>query len=486
MTPNDYLALLPLIITGSGALVVMILTAFFRSHGVTVIGTALILAGGLASTFGIADVVPQSITSHVSGEGIALLQLSGLSLVYSSIILGCSFAITLLSFGYLEQYTEQKEEYYILLLIASFGALVLVNAHHFIALFLGLEILTIALYSLIAYLRQRASALEAGMKYLVMASTSSAFLLFGMALIYNVLGTMEFSLMAARLASVSTLDPLFIGGLAIMIVGVGFKLALVPFHLWTPDVYQGAPAPVTALIATISKGSMFGVWLRFYMTLDGGQYASMVTIFSIVAMASMLLGNLLALLQDNVKRILAYSSIAHLGYILIGFLASSSLGAQAATFYLIAYFITTIGSFGIIAVMSGGGEDAEDISNYEGLFWSRPLLALVFTAMLLSLAGIPLTAGFIGKYYVLTSGIDADLWYLAVTLVVSSVIGLYYYLRIVATMFKPTPETNALKPHFNAFNTLALALLTVMVVWYGVYPTGMISLIDNMMGAVIF
>jgi NADH-quinone oxidoreductase subunit N len=198
----------------------------------------------------------------------------------------------------------------------------------------------------------------------------------------------------------------------------------------------------------------------------------------------MLLGNLLALLQDNVKRVLAYSSIAHLGYILVGFLASSNLGAQAATFYLIAYFITTLGSFGIIAVMSSGGEeDAEDISNYEGLFWTRPLLALVFTAMLLSLAGIPLTAGFIGKYYVLTSGIDSDLWYLVITLVAGSAIGLYYYLRIIAVMFRPSPEANLLKPQFNAFNTLALALLTVMVVWYGVYPTGMISLINTMMGA---
>ena len=484
MTPNDYLALLPLLVTGVGAIVIMLITAFFRSHSLIVASTTLLLAGGFASLFVVSGVVPQDISSHTAGEGISLLKVTGFSLIYTGIILGCSFAITLLSFGYLEQYPEQKEEYYILLLIATFGAIALVNAHHFIALFLGLEVLSIALYALIAYLRQRSSALEAGTKYLIMASTSSAFLLFGMALIYNAVGTMEFMIMAARLSSVESLDPLFIGGLAIMIVGIGFKLALVPFHLWTPDVYQGAPAPVTALIATISKGSMFGVWLRFYTILDGGQYASLITIFSVVAIASMLLGNLLALLQDNVKRVLAYSSIAHLGYILVGFLASSNLGAQAATFYLIAYFITTLGSFGIIAVMSSGGEeDAEDISNYEGLFWTRPLLALVFTAMLLSLAGIPLTAGFIGKYYVLTSGIDSDLWYLVITLVAGSAIGLYYYLRIIAVMFRPSPEANLLKPQFNAFNTLALALLTVMVVWYGVYPTGMISLINTMMGA---
>lgn len=464
----------------------MMITAFFRAHGLIATITGLILAGAFVSVYTASGVVPQDITSHVIGQGIALLKMSGFSLIYTGIILGCSFTVTLLSFGYLEQYTEQKEEYYILLLIATFGSLALVNANHFITLFLGLEILSVALYAMIAYLRHQGAALEAGTKYLVMASASSAFLLFGMALIYNVLGSMEFGIMASRLESIDSLSPLFTGGLAIMVVGIGFKLALVPFHLWTPDVYQGAPAPATALIATISKGSMFGVLLSFYMTLDGGQYAGIATIFSIIALASMILGNLLALLQDNVKRILAYSSIAHLGYVLVAFLANSVLGAQAATFYLIAYFVTTLGSFGVISIMSGGEEDAEDISHYEGLFWTRPLLGLVFTAMLLSLAGIPLTAGFIGKYYVLTSGIDQELWYLVLTLVGGSVIGLYYYLRIVATMFKPAPEANTIKPTFNAFNSLALALLTVLVLWYGVYPSGMIGLIDQMMGSTLF
>lgn len=482
MTPTDYLALLPILVTTAGAVLIMLLTAFYRSHGLVATSCAALLGGAFLSVVVSNSVAPQAISSHLVGEGIALLKINGFTLIYSAIILGCSFTITLLSIGYLEQYSEQKDEYYILLLLATLGALVLAAANHFIALFLGLEVLSVALYVLIAYLRHRGAALEAATKYLVMASASSAFLLFGMALIYNVLGTMEFGLLASRLGGLTTLDPLFIGGLAIMIVGIGFKLALVPFHLWTADVYQGAPAPVTALIATISKGSMFAVLLRFYMTIDGGNYPSLIAIFSVIAIASMLLGNILALLQNNVKRVLAFSSIAHLGYVLVAFLASSQLGAKAATFYLIAYFITTLGSFGVISVMSSGETDAEDISNYEGLFWTRPLLALVLTAMLLSLAGIPLTAGFIGKYYVLTSGIDSNMWYLVLTLIVSSIIGLYYYLRIVATMFKPEPEANALKPHFNVFNALALAILGVLVVWYGVYPDGMLSLINGLMG----
>ncbi len=482
MSPGEYTALLPLLITGGGSILAMLITAFIRNHALMNGLTGVILAGSFLSLFAANSAIPEHIWN--------ILDINGFSLFYTGLILGCSLAVTLLSYGYLENYQDQKEEYYVLIMLATFGAGVLVNSNHFISLFLGLEILSVSLYVLIAYLRDRNSALEAGTKYLVMAAASSAFLLFGMALIYNELGTMEFGLIGSRLESMQAVPPLFIGGLAILIVGVGFKLAIVPFHLWTPDVYQGAPAPVTALVATISKGSMFGVWLHFYMIMKGGQYPELITIFSVVAIASMLLGNLLALLQDNVKRILAYSSIAHLGYLLIAFMAAGIpgdgnnvfSGAEASTFYLVAYFITTLGSFGIISVLSNENQDAEDLSHYQGLFWRRPLLAVVFTAMLLSLAGIPLTAGFIGKYFVVASGIQSEFWYLVILLVISSVIGLYYYLRIVATMFRSAPEEESInEPKLNFVNSLVLALLGVLVLWYGVYPTGMIDLIHTMM-----
>lgn len=486
MSPAEYTSLLPLLITGGGAILAMLFTAFFRNHAFMNGLTVVLLAASFLSILGANEVTPIHVWT--------IFEINGFTLFYTGLIIGCSLAVTLLSYGYLEKYPDQKEEYYILILLATFGAGVLVNSQHFISLFLGLEILSVSLYVLIAYLQESEKSLEAGTKYLVMAAASSAFLLFGMALIYNILGTMEFNLIASRLASISELSPLFVAGLAIMIVGIGFKLAIVPFHLWTPDVYQGAPAPVTALVATISKGSMFGVWIHFYMIMEGGQYPSIVLIFSIIAIASMLLGNLLALLQDNVKRILAYSSVAHLGYLLVAFLAAGMAqgnegpfsGLEASTFYLVAYFITTLGSFGVIAVMSGKYLEGEDIKNYQGLFWRKPFLALIFTAMLLSLAGIPLTAGFIGKYFVVASGIQSELWYLVILLVISSVIGLYYYLRIVATMFRPEPEgvEDYLQPTFNFTNTLALAILGVLVVWYGVYPTGMIDLIHSMIGGV--
>jgi len=486
MAHVDYIASLPLLITGSGSIIAMLITAFMRNHAFMNGFTAIVLAASFISLFSAAGVAPQHLMN--------LIEVNGFSLFYTGLIMGCSLAVTLLSYGYLENYTDHKEEYYMLIMLATFGAGVLVNSQHFISLFLGLEILSVSLYVLIAYLRDRAGSLEAGTKYLVMAAASSAFLLFGMALVYNALGTMEFGLIASRLDSMSQTVPLLISGLAIMIVGVGFKLGIVPFHLWAPDVYQGAPAPVTALVATISKGSMFGVWLQFFMVMDGWQYPAMVTIFSIIAIASMFLGNLLALLQDNVKRILAYSSIAHLGYLLVAFIAAGESGSEqvvfsgveASTFYLVAYFITTLGSFGIISVLSNESRDAEDIAHYQGLFWTRPLLAVMLTAMLLSLAGIPLTAGFIGKYFVVASGIQSGLWYLVIILVISSVIGLYYYLRIVATMFRPVPKADegasTLEPRFNFANTLTLSVLTILMVWYGVYPTGMIGMIHSMIG----
>ena len=184
-----------------------------------------------------------------------------------------------------------------------------------------------------------------------------------------------------------------------IVAGFGFKLALVPFHLWTPDVYQGAPAPVTAFVATVSKGAMFGASAALFLRLDGTQHAPVFTVFSILAIASMVAGNLLALLQDNVKRMLAYSSIAHLGYLLVAFLAAGQSGSEAITFYLVAYFVTTLGAFGVVTVLSTSAGDAERLEDYRGLFWRRPALAAVFTAMLFSLAGIPLTAGFVGKFY---------------------------------------------------------------------------------------
>jgi NADH-quinone oxidoreductase subunit N len=264
-----------------------------------------------------------------------------------------------------------------------------------------------------------------------------------------------------------------------IIVGVGFKLAVVPFHMWTPDVYEGAPAPVTAFIATVSKGGMFALLMRYFSGLGLHDSGSLSLLFAIIAIASMLAGNVLALLQTNVKRILAYSSIAHLGYLLVAFLASGSIGTAAVTYYLVAYFLTMLGALGVISVLSVEKREADAMIDYQGLFWQRPWLALVFAASLLSLAGIPLTAGFIGKFYIIVAAVGSTLWWLVFILVVSSGIGLFYYLRIIVAMYKDPPRgVQVTVPSLSLTDTVALATLTLLLVWLGVYPAPLIHTVQ--------
>lgn len=303
-----------------------------------------------------------------------------------------------------------------------------------------------------------------------------------MALVYADVGTMEFGRMAQLISSSNAVDVPLVSGLALIITGIGFKLAVVPFHLWTPDVYEGAPAPVTAFIATVSKGAMFALLLRYFYRSGAVTHRQILLVFTIITMASMLTGNLLALLQDNVKRILAYSSIAHMGYLLVAFLASRDLAVEAVTFYLVAYFITTLGAFGVVSALSTRGREAENIDDYRALFWRRPALAGVFTVMLLSLAGIPVTAGFIGKFYIVAAGASSAIWALVIILAVSSVIGLFYYLRIVAALYaSPQRDTIEIGSPVSFAARAVLCGLTVLLVWLGIYPDPLLRIIRTVL-----
>ncbi len=278
--------------------------------------------------------------------------------------------------------------------------------------------------------------------------------------------------------------PLALAGFGMMVVGIGYKLALVPFHQWAPDVYEGAPAPVTAFIATVAKGSVFALLLRFFTPVIAAQETAWL-MFALLAALSMLAGNLLALLQNNVKRILAYSSIAHMGYVTVAFLALGEAAVPAAGFYFVAYFAATLAAFGVVSVLSGGVRDADSIDDYRGLAWRRPYLAGVLTTALLSLAGIPLTAGFVGKFYVLFAGVRSGLWTLALVLVATSVIGLFYYLRVVVAVFR-TPEEASAPAVAGATAScpltagVALAAVTAALIWFGVYPGPLIHLLQGL------
>ena len=417
ITAADILAILPLIVVAAASVLVMAAVAIRRHH----LASMLIALAGMVAAFACLWVAGGAAPRRVT----PLLVVDFYTLFYSGLVLAAAGAVVVLCYGYFERQEGDHDEVYILLLIATLGAMVLAGSSHFASFFLGLELLSVPLYAAIGYLRERSFSIEAGMKYLVLAAASAAFLLFGMALVYSELGTMDFARMAGALNGREDLNYAVLApALVLIVTGIGFKLALAPFHMWTPDVYEGAPAPVAAFVATVSKGGMFAVLLRYFYTSGANRFPPVVLIVAIIAVASMLAGNLLALRQNNVKRILAYSSIAHLGYALVAFLAGGPIGPAAATFYLVAYFVTILAAFGVVTLLSGGDRDAGELEDYRGLFWRRPWLAGVFSAALLSLAGIPLTAGFLGKFYVVAAGASVAAWGLVLVLVLASAIGL--------------------------------------------------------------
>lgn len=470
MTGTGAIALLPLIIVAGTSVLVMLAITIRRNH---VASLALTLAG-LAAAFGsiwiAASIAPRQVTG--------LIVVDNYSLFMFGLLIGAAAAVAVLSYDYLCKHDLHREELYILLLLATLGAMVLASSSHFASFFLGLEILSVSLYGMIAY-PLTARPLEAAIKYLVLAAASAAVLLFGMALVYADLGTMQFGLMARIFQSNSNHD-LTVVGLALIITGIGFKLAVVPFHLWTPDIYEGAPAPIAAFIATVSKGAIFALLLRYFYRTGAITNHEITIVFTIVAIASMIVGNLLALMQQNVKRLLAYSSIAHMGYLLVAFLARGEWAVEAVMFYLVAYFVTTLGAFGVVSVLSRRDDEPEQPLDYNGLFWLRPAVAAVFTVMLFSLAGIPVTAGFIGKFFVIAAGTAASTWALVMVLIAGSVVGLFYYLKLAAVMYTlPRPQPMATARHVSAAGGIVLATLTCLLLWFGVYPQPLLRAIQG-------
>lgn len=480
MSANDVLAFLPFITLGAGVIVTMLLAAFVRDHALALAATVSSLAVSTAVLF-----VPRAADA---GRLAALLTTDGYARFYVGLMYVAAMAVAVVSYGYMKRARVVREEYYIFLMTAALGSAVIVCSAHFVSFFIGLELLGISLYVLIAYPYGERN-IEAGVKYLVLAATSTAFLLFGIALIYAGSGTMAFSGLAEKLReSTGAASPLFVAGIGLVILAIGFKLALVPFHLWAPDVFEGSPAPVGGLIATISKGAVVAVAVRYFNALDVAHVRALYWILAGIAIASMFGGNILALLQNNVKRLLAYSSISHMGYLLVAVLAGGAAGAATAAFYVVAYFLSTLGAFGVITVLSGEDGDFEEIDAYRGLAMRHPLLSLVLTLSFLSLAGIPLTAGFIAKFYVVATGAGRDLWLLLVVLAINSAVGLFYYLRVIAAVFGRSREAAAVEPgveppypfgpSFSYVAGVAIAAITASLVYLGVNPGRLVALID--------
>lgn len=399
-------------------------------------------------------------------------------------------------FGHKERHVVKVEEFYLLLLMACLGALVLIGSFHFAGFFLGLEIMSISLFALIAYPLAKTPSnnyalhhsLEAAMKYLVLSSIASAFLLLGIAFLYAQTGTLSLAGLQQYFYSAAQLSGVYISAaLLLLLVGVGFKLSLVPFHWWTPDVYQGAPTPVTALVATVAKGAVVVALMRYFVVTGAIWHSEVLTVLTVIVVATMLVGNLLALTQHNIKRLLAYSSIAHVGYLFVAFLAVTgfrtadygSFSLEAIAIYIVAYFVTTLGAFAVVSAVSDQRKyvaDVYDLRHYRGLFWRAPWITVCFILMLLSLAGIPLTLGFIGKFYLFAAGAKSGLWGLLLAIVLGSAIGLYYYLRVIIVLVQKESAEGLPGSTVSAGMDAALIFgLTTVLVVFGVYPTPLID-----------
>ncbi len=383
--------------------------------------------------------------------------------------------IVLLSIDYLRRNGVESGEYYALVLFSTSGMLLLTSASDLIVVFLAIELMSLSLYVLSGLFKRRRQAGEASMKYFLLGAFASAFLLYGIALLYGATGTTSIDRIAAA-AAAAPHDTLLIAGLGLLLVGFGFKISSAPFHMWAPDVYEGAPTSVTALIATGSKAAVFAVLVRLLLSGVRAVQADWTAVLWVLAALTMTLGNVVAIAQSNLKRMLAYSSIAHVGYMLVGLAAGGAAGAGAVLFYLLAYTFTTAGTFGVITVCVRAGEEAVDVRDYAGLGRRHPVLAFALALLLLSLVGIPPLAGFVGKFYLFGAAVRAGFVWLAVLGVLNSAIAAYYYLRVIVTMYMQEPDEQSASVAPSFAGGLALTIAVIGVVLLGLMPAPFVDL----------
>ncbi len=481
---SELMPLAPVMVVVITAIITMLMVAIKRNH--TIIATVSVIGLNIAAFWLARDAWLQIPPTNIMG----LFVVDQFARIYMLMILVAALACCTLSHAYIHRYQDNKEELYILLLSSVIGAMLMVASTHYASFFISLETMSIPVYGMLAYTYQREKSLEAGLKYLVLSATASAMLLMGMAYVYAYTGELSFTGSALKIIEVLD-EPLVVVGLALVVFALAFKLSLAPFHKWTADVYQGAPTPMTTFLATSAKVAMLGLMLRYILTSGTLVMDGMVTILTIIAVLSILAGNLLAVTQVNIKRILAYSSIAHFGYLLIALVCTDVSSQSTITVYIAAYVLTTIGAFGSVSLMSSpynNIDEAESLAEYRGLFWRRPILTATLTVMMLSLAGIPLTAGFIAKFLVVLSAVAVMHWFLAAMVIIGSGIGLYYYLRVMVVMYMTPPEHPRLDAQGNWGQTaggIMVLLIALLVLVLGIYPEPLLQFAEAAKIAVV-
>lgn len=413
-----------------------------------------------------------------SNQGIML---NGMYLVdryamfFKIICLSSAILVILGSFKYVDQQVKNHFEYYSTIMFSTLGMMVMVSAGDFITMYMGLELMTISFILLVAFRSSDAKSLEAGMKYLLLAGMSTAVLLYGLSLVFGTTGTILIGEVASKVAAGGN-SPLLIVGLVMLVAGLGFKVSAVPFHMWTPDVYEGAPTPVTSFLAVGSKAASFAVLLRLFVGGFGAIQEHWVMLIAVLAALSIVIGNLVAIPQTNIKRMLAYSSIAQAGYILVGLVAVSEAGIKGVMFYAFLYIFATIGAFTVVAAVSNE-TGSDEIADYAGLIQRAPLAASVMLISFLSMAGIPPLAGFVGKFYLFQSVIQDHMWLVFVGFIMS-MISVYYYLKVVLVMFRDEPKDPS-PIRMGGATAITLVITMVATIVLGIYP-GPLSEMANM------
>ncbi len=449
----DFAGLSPLIALLAGAVVVLMVgllrSRVSREHGVPLVSFAT-----LATALGLTIWQLDTSKELVAGA----LAIDGLSTVLAIVFVSAGMATVLLAWRALAPRESAHGEFHALLLTSIAGMLVLAWSTNLVTVFLGLELLSIPLYVLCATEMRRATSLESGLKYLIVGSLGSAVFLYGLALIYGATGSTDFSgIAAANGANGLSSDPLMLAGIALAVVGLAFKASVAPFHQWTPDVYEGAPTPVTAFMAVATKAAAFGIFLRLFDVALIDSSTSWAPALAVLATVTIIAGNVGALGQSSLKRMLAYSSVAQAGYMLVGVVVTSELGVRATVFYLAVYLLMNLAAFAVIIARERETALGDDLEAMQGIGATRPVLAWPMTIAMLSLAGIPATGGFIGKFFLIQAAVDGSYAWLGVVIVVGSMISLAYYLRVIAAMWMRDVGVGALPSTVRAGPRPALA-----------------------------
>lgn len=399
-----------------------------------------------------------------------MIALDGYAVFLSGVVLVATFLTLLLTVGYARRHNMDLAEYYHLILMAAVGMVLMVEAANLVMIFLGLELMSVAVYVLTGFRRRMLRSIEGALKYFVLGAFSTGFLVYGIALVYGTTGSMDLTEIGARIAG-GPPSPMLLSGMALLVVGFGFKVALVPFHMWSPDVYEGAPTPITGFMATGVKAAGFAAFVRVLLSTFDALGDQWTPVLWVLAVLTMVIGNVAAIRQDDVKRMLAYSSIAHAGYLVVAMVAHNALGTAAILYYLAAYTAMTIGAFGVAVTLSQRGDERTSISkDYAGLGYREPFLAAAMAVFMFSLTGIPPTAGFVGKFQILSAAVDAGHVPLAVVLVVASVISAHYYLKVVVAMYMTAPDGEPAPARIGPLAGIALLAAVVLVMGLGIFP----------------